>query len=212
MNQIKPYMLRDDVSRNLVHLLRNQQDVNEPRSAENVFIEILTTKTILGGTGNIKGQFRCVCFSEAPISKLGQILALPGIHGMRYKPFGFMVSKEWLYKKGGRPVIYQSDSEYELLHDDLKYRHVKYEPPTVDFCWEREWRIKTDRLQLDPAEVTVIVPNRTFVEKIKKEDASEKAGKAQLMGMLTNGILAHEPVKPLIWHFLVLEDLGIPIP
>ena len=31
----------------------------------------------------------------------------------RYEPFGIGVKKEWLYEKGGRPVIYSSDEEYE---------------------------------------------------------------------------------------------------
>ena len=211
-DKIKPYMLRDDVSRNLVHLVRDPRINCEYNTAGEVLREILNTRKLLGGTGNIKGGFRCVCFSEAPISKLGQVLTLPGIHGMRYKPFGIMVSKQWLYDKGGRPVIYQADNEYDLLHNDLKYRHVKYEPPIVDFSWEREWRIRTDELQLDPANVTVIVANRDFVESIKQEDSDKKAKNAQLMGMMSTGVFAGKSVTPLEWHFIVLEDLGITIP
>ncbi len=205
-------MLRDDCSNNLVHLIRDQEEKTKLQTAKDVFIEILRTKTLLGGTGKIKGKYKCICFSESPISKLGQILALPGIHGMRYKPFGFMVRKEWLYKKGGRPVIYQHEREYDLLPDELKYRHVTYEPPSVDFSWEREWRIQTDKLQLDPSDITVIVPNRSFIERIKQEDSDKKAKAVQLIGMATHGCLAHLPVKPLEWHFIVLEDLGIDIP
>jgi hypothetical protein len=212
IDKIKPYMLRDDVSCKLVHLVRDPQNGCEFTTAEDAFMNILNTKTLWGGTGNIKGKFKCVCFSEAPISKIGQVLALPGIHGMRYKPFGIMVSKEWLYDKGGRPVIYQADSEYDLLHDDLKYRHVKYEPPIVDFSWEREWRIRTDELQLDPANVTIIVPNRNFVEKIKQKDSDKKAKDVQRTGVMTGGKFAHIHVKPLEWHFIALEDLGIVIP
>ncbi|HML76615.1 MAG TPA: hypothetical protein PKB02_19140 [Anaerohalosphaeraceae bacterium] len=205
---IKPYILRDDVSCNLVHLVRDHSS----KKAEDVFMEILNSKTFKGGTGCIRDKFNCVCFSEAPISKLGQVLALPGVHGMRYKPFGFMVSKEWLYEKGGRPVIYQSDSEYSLLPGSLKYRHVRYEPPLIDFSWEREWRIQTNELQIDPAITTVIVPNRSFVEKIKQDNIDKMGKEVQLMGMVTLGVLSHKPLKPLAWHFIVLEDLGIPIP
>lgn len=205
-------MLRDDVSRNLVHLVREPSKKAEFQTATDIFFEILRTKTLLGGTGKIKGKFKCICFSEAPISKLGQILALPGIHGMRYKPFGFMVRKEWLYKKGGRPVIYQHEREYDLLPDEFKYRHVTYEPPSVDFSWEREWRIQTDKLLLNPSDITAIVPNRSFVEKIKQEDSEKKANQVQLTGISTHGRLGHMYVKPLEWHFIVLEDLGIVIP
>jgi hypothetical protein len=156
-------MIRDDLSDKLIHLTRGPTYDDAAR----LFSTILAEKRLLGGTGCIKGGFRCVCFSEAPVSKLGQILANPMAHGMRYKPFGVMVDKRWLFERGGRPVIYQPDCEFALLHDDQKSRHVRYEPTNnVDFTWEREWRICTDELSLDPDATTVVVPNRTWVRKV----------------------------------------------
>ena len=209
---IKPFLLRDDVSRKLVHLIRDPEENSDFNTAEDILMEILKTKTLLGGTGCIKGDYRCVCFSEAPISKLGQVLALSGPHGMRYKPFGIMVDKIWLYRQGGRPVIYQADEEYDILPDDLKYRHVRYDPPRIDFSWEREWRIKTDKLPLDPADITVIVPYRHIVEHIKQEHSDTIAGNVESMRLIANGFFFFFFVIPLEWHFIALEDLGVATP
>lgn len=123
-------MIRDDISDKLVHLTRGEPD---QLAAEN-FLSIMNEKTIRGGIGEIKGQHRCVCFSEAPLQKLASILSTDTVRGFRYMPFGVMVSKQWLFEKGGRPVIYQTDKEYKHLPENLQYRHVRYEPSKdIDF-------------------------------------------------------------------------------
>ncbi|GAG63688.1 unnamed protein product, partial [marine sediment metagenome] len=34
------------------------------------------------------------------------------------------------------------DLEYDILPEELKYRHVRYELESdIDFTWEREWRL-----------------------------------------------------------------------
>jgi hypothetical protein len=124
-------VIRDDIGIRLVHLTKGEPD----QVVANKFLAIVKDRKLRGGTGCIKGGYQCVCFSKAPVSKLSQIPANPMAHGMRYKPFGVMVEKQWLFERGGRPVIYQADSEYELLHEIQRFRHVGYEPATVDFTW-----------------------------------------------------------------------------
>src|SRR5436190_24168723 len=109
-------MIRDDLSDKLVHLTRGATD----QAAADAFLSIVKERKVRGGSGCIKGGFRCVCFSEAPVSKLSHILANPSAHGMRYRPFGVMVDKTWLFSRGGRPVIYQPDADYELLHENQR--------------------------------------------------------------------------------------------
>lgn len=194
-------MIRDDISDRLVHLTRG---VSVEAAAES-FLSIFRESRLRGGNGCIKGGHNCVCFSEAPVGKLATILANPMAHGMRYSPFGVMVEKAWLYKQGGRPVIYQSDAEFELLAEDQRYRHVRYEPGEVDFTWEREWRIKTDELRLDPETSTLVVPTRAW----EKWAVSEHANRVAAMSVVTWG---WAPADPFPWHFVVLEDLGVPVP
>lgn len=199
-------MIRDDLSNKLVHLVKG----NTNEESFDVFNSILNEKMFRGGNGCIRGGFKCVCFSETPISKLGYILSNPMAHGIRYKPFGFMVDKSWLFEKGGRPVIYQSQDEYDELPEQLKYRHVTYEPNRlgnpIDFTWEREWRIRTDRLPFTPEDVTIIYPKRTWAEGYKGVHATGMSNAVQTFG--PEGAMAIEAFP---WHYIVLEDLGVTI-
>lgn len=195
-------MIRDDLSDRLVHLTKG---ATEKEAAER-FLSIVREKALLGGTGLIRGLYPCVCFSEAPICKLGAILAEPSIHGMRYAPFGVMLAKTTLFSLGGRPVIYQPESEFNMLHDSQRYRHKDYEPGKVpDFTWEREWRVRMDRLSLDPATVTLVVPNRRWSDHL----FAQHAGNLKRSLLFDNDMALGISRCP--WHFLVLEDLGIPV-
>jgi len=193
-------MIRDDLSSKLIHLTKRGDGINP----SDVFDSIISEGALRGGTGLIKGGYRCICFSEAPIGKLGQILANPSQHGVRYAPLGVMVDKAWLYAQGGRPVIYQSEEEYELLVEEQRYRHVRFEPQNdIDFTWEREWRIKTDYLTLKDANPTFIVPSQDWVDAFKRDHLYEIETAIRMVGED-----AHFYIKPFPYNFIVLEDLG----
>ncbi|RYY73302.1 MAG: hypothetical protein EOO52_18010 [Gammaproteobacteria bacterium] len=183
--------MRDDVSNKLVHLTKGiGEDPKKHREeAFRILEKILGEKTLKGGTGFIRGGHRCVCFSEAPITKLSHILATKeNNRNFKYQPYGIMVEKKWLYQKNGRPVIYGPSDDYELLPDAMKHRHVCFslEKQEVDYTWEREWRVKTEELTIEPADVTIVVPNRIA------KDSFFVAGYKD-------------------WHYIVLSDLGVKI-
>jgi hypothetical protein len=119
-----------------------------------------------------------------------------------------MVSKSWLFACGGRPVIYQPDADYDLLHDSHKFRHVRYEPDSADFTWEREWRILVDELPLIADEATAVVPTRAWEEWFQERHL----GRVGVRGLLTHGLINPKSEAKQPWHFIVLEDLGVPIP
>lgn len=133
-----------------------------PKSAFEILIQILAEGKLNGSSGYIKGSHRCVCFTEAPISELGALFALSGSCQVnelpRYEPYGIAGKKEWLYAQNGRPVIYQNANEVNLLYPEMQWRHVRYEPPNIDLTWEREWRVCTEALRIDPGNVLVVVP------------------------------------------------------
>jgi hypothetical protein len=184
-------MIRDDLSNKLIHLVRG--DTME--EAFKKWTSILSQSQLLGGTGFIKDKYKCICFTETPISKLGYILANPDVATMRYRPLGVMVDKKWIYANGGRPVIYQPDSDYEKLPMELRYRHVRFDldaERAIDFTWEREWRLHATSLDLKTSSTTVILPNRHWRDIFVKQKLFTASG---------------EP-----WHMIVLDDLGIPIP
>ena len=194
-------MIRGDLSNRLIHLTKGA-DIND--SVTN-FINIIREGRLIGGNGHVRGRYNCVCFSEAPISTLSQVLANPSVHGMRYAPLGIMVDKSWLFDQGGRPVIYQPDDEYDLLPEKLKFRHVRYEPNrAIDHTWEREWRICTNELFLDPAQVTLVVPTREWEERFQQEHVDFQQGWVQAVGDIAALGIDRFP-----WHFIVLEDLGV---
>jgi hypothetical protein len=90
----------------------------------------------------------------------------------RYSQFGILFLKKHIYALGGRPVVYQADAEYYMLPDQMRWRHVKLDlenDPTVDFTWEREWRLPLNILPFAPSEVAVILPNRSFMVRLDAE-------------------------------------------
>jgi len=78
--------VRGDLSTKLIHLIRGNTSVE----VKERFVSILESRELRGGTGFIKGGYKCVCFSEAPIGVLSQML---GNEDMRYAPLGVVVRK-----------------------------------------------------------------------------------------------------------------------
>lgn len=189
-------MVRPNLSNSLIHLTRERNGL----TAEEVFDKIVNEKKLIGSTENIKGRSNCLCFSETPISAIGQVVK-QGLAKFRYKGFGFLFSKKYLYDREARPAIYQPDSDFSLLPEDLQYRHVRFELDKLDWTWEREWRMKTDYLDLEPDKVTLIVPERKTVERYKQINSGQNIG----LHMALGDIPYH---KKLEWHFISLEDLG----
>ena len=195
-------MNRDDLSNKLIHFTKG-----DSAQAVDNFRSILDSEKLRGGTGFIKGGFKCVCFTESPIGKFSHVLTDPKLFKFPYAPLGVMVDKKWLFERGGRPVIYQPEEEYELLSGDVRWRHKTYDPlKDIDFTWEREWRIKIDELSLDPSQTTIIVPNRQYEEVLIQQhmDFIERA-------VMAIGDDAVSHVRRYQWHFICLEDLGVKV-
>jgi len=182
--------MRDDITNNLVHLTKGIKPDSSKHREEAALIldKIIRERKIIGGTGYIRGSYRCVCFSEAPIGKISFILADGKGGDFKYQPYGVMVSKKWLFEKGGMPVIYGPYNEFNELPEHMRYRHVRFYlgDYKVDHSWEREWRIKTNELEITPQDVTLVVPDRVAKEAFQQVHGSE-------------------------WHFIVLSDLGVDI-
>ncbi|WP_286822745.1 MULTISPECIES: hypothetical protein [unclassified Idiomarina] len=196
-------MIRDDLSNRLIHLTKGSF-----ADAEAVFNKIIQEKCLRGSNSSIRGGHNVICFSEAPLSKLGLILANPNAKDMRYMPFGFMFEKEYLFNLGARPAIYQPNSEFDLLYQEQQFRHVRFEPEKgIDWTWEREWRLQTDELPLDSTDVTLIVPDRDWVAQAHERHHDE----------LVSASIALKELAPMFigqfeWHFIGLSDLGFEIP
>ena len=149
-------MERPDITDDLVHFIQG----DTAGESFDTLCKILDEQTLLGGTGFIKGNFTCVCFSEAPMDVYASGLDQRTRGKKPLQRFGILLKKRWLFERGGRPVIYGPDTQFQELSQEFKWRHVRYEPTedsVVDFTWEREWRICTDRLEFAPGDVRVVV-------------------------------------------------------
>ncbi|MGB7209696.1 MAG: hypothetical protein WBD27_13620 [Pyrinomonadaceae bacterium] len=196
--------MRIDLSEQLIHLTRGDRLAD----AESSFRSIFKEKALRGSGMGIRGGHKVVCFSEAPVGVLAQLFSRPG-HDFRYRPFGVMVPKAWLFALGGRPVIYQPETEFDTLPTALQYRHVRFDTPggNKDFTFEREWRINTDALQLDPATCTLIVPDREWDYRLRQEHDEHDMKRASSAGFGPFTRMTNYP-----WHVLALGDLGAAFP
>ncbi|MDD3765166.1 MAG: hypothetical protein PHP86_17865 [Nevskiales bacterium] len=165
-------MPRADLSNHLVHWVKGASD----EDAFAVLSKIASEGRLLGSNGFIKGEFNCVCFTEAPQNTFHNVIG-------KYRPFGVQVSKRWLFSQGGRPVIYQPLADYDSLPESHNWRHVTYDldhkPQPVDFSWEREWRIKTDELLLPP-EARILVPHQAWAEALQEQHSESEEYRIQM--------------------------------
>ena len=164
-------LVRRDIGELLFHFTRGAEPAwkeihghrfNTAETASHVLSKILSTG-LRGSSGWTYG-INTVCFTEAPISEFNAIFALNSVANEaherpRYEPYGVAVSKSWLFSKGGRPVIYDHPDAKDTYPQNVLFRFCPYDPSNgVDYTWEREWRVQTDLLQLDPKHTIVVVP------------------------------------------------------
>jgi len=161
-------MSRPNISAHLIHFTKGVG----LEGAYATLRKILSERRLVAGYRFIKGKHKCVCFSEAPLASLSNGLVNEDYYS-KYSPFGIMVSKEWLFRQGGRPVIYQTESDYEELPISHQWRHVRYELREnfewTDFTWEREWRIRLDELAFDPSVARIIVPSNEWAHRLERD-------------------------------------------
>jgi len=195
--------IRKDISDKLVHFTKGE-------SWEEAFQRLNTMITggrILGTLNKIKGAHKCVCFSEAPLKSLPGGLVNPDAYS-RYSPFGLMFDKSWIYAQGGRPVIYQTDKEFSLLPEVLKWRHVRYEPnkePPIDFTWEREWRIKCEYLSIGPSNTVIVVPGNKWAQRLEAEHEAEQDIEVLMYSQIMDEIIAEQYRQNFPWRIAIIR-------
>lgn len=168
------YKNRNDISSRLTHLTKGA-------SHEDAFItllKILEEKTIVGSTtetGFIIGNKPAVCLQEAPLNAIAENLLYEKKLReetdckVRYNAFGVRFNKMWVYKKGGRPVIYEEKNLMKsLLPEDEYWRIVNYDlsdkQHMIDWTHEREWRVP-ENLEFDYKDIEILVPSNKYYKR-----------------------------------------------
>jgi hypothetical protein len=186
------------MSSELVHFIRAE---SYP-TAFDTLIKIIRERRLLGGNSYIRGGYRCVCFCEAPVHIVAEAMRARAVEGILYKPFGIVLPKKYVFSLGGRPVIYQRDIEYLSLPEELRWRHVRYEPDLdhpIDFTWEREWRIKSDEIYLDPAIARIVVPSESYHDELEHNHDRAQDFEVLMLSQVLDEIIAEQYREDFPW-------------
>ena len=175
---------RTDISVGVVHLTKEAGELN----ALEVLMKIIEEQTIVGSTnktvdghprGFICGNDPVVCFQDVPLYSLSEnILLEQQLHKkkpelpIRYAPFGLRFDKRYVFRNGGRPVIYEkTDIAKSFLPEDEYWRIVKLDLENndniIDWTHEREWRIKGD-FHFELSEVEILLSEQSSLKKFNK--------------------------------------------
>jgi len=204
-----PFQRRSDIAKDVIHFTKG----DTPAEAFDILAHIVAERRLLGGNGFIKGGYTCVCFTEAPLEHLADVFARTATERLRYMPFGILLPKKWLFERGGRPVIYQEEDEFFGLPESLRYRHVRYEPnhePTIDFTWEREWRVRTEELRLDPTVGFLVLPSQEYLDELQRQHDIAQDREFQLHSLVLDSQLAEQLREPFLWSSYLLEPPELP--
>lgn len=146
---------REDVSRFIVHLTRNDKDEwsEGGGTARQNFLAILKSKSIFALRPHclynnklksvdekVKNKFKVACFTEIPLNQL-HLLAreIPG-RSIKLEPYGFCFTKEFIVKNGGQPAMYiNSYDGHSRLRECVD--HLFDEAVTNDSLKSPAWRI-----------------------------------------------------------------------
>lgn len=189
---------RSDMCSSLVHLTRESQEIP---NVLDVLVKILVERRLIGsstGGGFICGPRRAVCFQDAPLHSICQNVFFEqkkieqdSSQKLRYRAIGLAFSKEYLFKKGARPVIYEkTDVAKAFLKDTEWWRIVRLdlsdENAFIDWTHEREWRIPDD-LNFELNEITLVAIKNNTIKDIAKKFMEEtgKELRDEVRGLVT---------------------------
>lgn len=176
-NWRKRFKYRVDLSSRVTHLTKGE-------TAEEAFrnlINILEERRIRGSktsSGFICGKTPAVCLQEAPLTAIAENLQYEEKlrkeenHKVRYLGFGIRFQKNFIYKKNGRPVVYdETNRAKEYLPENEWWRIVKLDLSNkehiIDWTHEREWRVPGE-LCFEYSQCEIIVPNSKYYKKFVK--------------------------------------------
>ncbi|MGH8551098.1 MAG: hypothetical protein ACRERU_21340 [Methylococcales bacterium] len=162
--------LRSDMSLALIHLTGPRSGLQPIDS----LISLLQERRIraTGKSGFIKGDLQAVCFTEMPLSAIPLLVKKSSTSKHPYGFYGIALHKTNGFSQGARPVIYLPVSETSWIPQEEKWRHVRFEIGTVDFCHEREWRSCGDFLLNGDFGFYVIVESSACEARIRESVSS----------------------------------------
>lgn len=141
----KIYHSREDLSEYVFHFTRGAhgRDTLEKILSEGVIKDISS-----------KGY---ICFTEAPILLLPDMFDIFNRYPEpMYSPYGIGIKRDTLYRIGGRPVIYGTETDKAQIQDSLHWRFVMMKPDEYDFSWLREWRLPEKEYSITGDDIVIV--------------------------------------------------------
>ena len=156
-----------DYSHLLVHLTREDSGVSAKEVLETILDEqtlrvyhyyCIFQKEISSLDEALQNKFKVVCFTETPIDQIEVLLERVEGRVFQPEPYGLVFKKDYIGEKGGNPVFYMpyhlsiplwqifnnaKENQFSLGENRLLALVNKCDN-TIDFHWEREWRIVGD--------------------------------------------------------------------
>lgn len=174
-------MIRIDHCENLIHFTKGEDKSLDYESAYQNLKKIIKSRELTSIAGMIIGGHRCVCFTESPVRCLTNNGQLDSKYFSRYTPFGLQYCKKDVFRNGGRPVIYSTKEEAKIqkFNIHINWRYVSYNPDMegkLDFTWEREWRIKKEKVPVTPELAKLVFPNIDWINRFIEEHEKEYHG------------------------------------
>ena len=157
-----------------------------------------------GSSGFICGTTKAVCFQDAPLYSVAQnvffeqkMRELDSSYRCRYVALGVAFSKDYLFNKGARPVLYEkTETAKSFLPNNEWWRIVRLDLSDdnnfIDWTHEREWRLPGD-LDFELNEATVVGINNVNLKSLVKEFHTEtgKDLRDEVKGIVTLGDLLY---------------------
>ena len=188
---------RSDMCMGLVHLTRE----SEYGDVFDVMHKILVDQKLLGSTtdkGFICGDRKAICFQDIPLYSVCQNVFYEQKqceddekYKLRYRAIGLVFTKEYLFLKGARPVIYeQTDVAKQFLPANEWWRIVRLDLSNqecfIDWAHEREWRLPGD-LEFELKEATLLSIDNAQVKQMTTayRKKTDKDLRDELRGIVT---------------------------
>lgn len=178
---------RSDLSSQVIHLTKESNIDGEKTSALTNLKKIVTEHTIEGSNnkGYVVGNKPAACFQDAPLYAACQNTYFEQKYRKsnpkaktRYSPIGIMFPKEYVYEKGGRPVLYEKTCvAKKILPKDDWWRIVNFdmsdEDSIIDWTHEREWRCPGN-FEFDISQATLLFVKTTNYQSFLKWDRKQE--------------------------------------
>ena len=178
---------RSDISSQVIHLTRSTEIEGKKVGPVDILVKILEEGRIKASTtdsGFICGDIPATCFQDAPLYSLAQNIHTEEQYRKdneeaktRYVGVGVMFPKPYVFRRGGRPVIYETtDKAKAMLPEDEWWRIVRFDlnrdDEIIDWTHEREWRVPGD-FEFDLSEATLLLPNKFGYDRFLKMCAED---------------------------------------